>query len=86
MTTLTIALPEAVEWQLAKRAEHEGKTVEALARELIEKAVAPEKTLNEILTPFRQSFAESGMTDQELDSLVEKARKEIWQDEHGVKP
>jgi len=83
--TLTIELPKAVERQLSERAGLEGKTVEVLACELIQKAVAPEKTFDEILGPFRQSVAESGMTEEELDALVEEARNEIWQEKQGAK-
>ncbi|HEV3386723.1 MAG TPA: hypothetical protein VG097_18045 [Gemmata sp.] len=42
--------------------------------------IMPEKTLDEILAPFRQSFAESGMTEEELDVLIEEARKEVWEE------
>jgi plasmid stability protein len=85
MMILTIELPEVVERQLAERAGHEGKTVETLARELIEKAIAPEKTLDEILAPFREEFAQSGMTEAEWDVLIEEAREEVWQEKQGKK-
>jgi hypothetical protein len=83
--TLTIELPEAVKRQLAERAGHEGKTVETLASELIVKAVTPERTLDEILAPFREEFAQSGMTETEWDALIEEAREEVWQENHGKK-
>jgi hypothetical protein len=83
--TLTIELPATVERELTKRADHEGKTVAALAGELIQKAVAPEKTLDEILAPFREEFAQSGITETEWDALIEEAREEVWQEKHGKK-
>ena len=57
--TLTIELPEPVERRLAEQAAKDGKTVEALARELIEKAVTlpAEKTFREIMAPFAEEFA-----------------------------
>ncbi len=86
--TLTLVLSEPVERRLAERAAKDGKSVEALATELIERAVAPEreKTFAEIMAPFRQSFAESGTTEEELDALIEEAREEVWQEKHGAKP
>ncbi len=36
--------------------------------------------LDEILAPFRCEVEESGITDDELDALVEEARKEIYQE------
>ena len=85
--TLTIQLPEAVEKRLAEQAAKDGKTPEALAGELIEKAVNPpgEKTFAEILAPLRQEFAESGMTEAEFDALIEEAREEVWQEQRRKK-
>jgi predicted transcriptional regulator len=73
--TLTIELPEAVERKLAEKASRSGRTPAAYVTELIERAVAPEKTLDEILGPIRQEFAESGMTEEEFDVLIEEARE-----------
>ena len=53
-----LELPERLEQRLAKRAAEVGKSFEAFAREVLERAV-PEsvKPLDELLAPFRQSFA-----------------------------
>jgi plasmid stability protein len=85
--TLTIHLPEPVERRLAERAAKDGKSVEALASELLEQAVAPEReeTLDEILAPVRQEFAAQGITEEEWDAMIEEAREEIWQEKHGKK-
>lgn len=83
--TLTVELPAGVERRLAERAARAGKPVEVLAREIIEQAVPPEKTFDEIAAPFAQSFVESGMTEDELDALVEKARTEIWEEKQRAK-
>jgi plasmid stability protein len=84
--TLTIQLPEPVERRLAERAAKDGKSVESLAIELIEQAVAPEMTLAEILAPVRQEFAEKGITEEEWDAMIEQAREEVWQEKHGKRP
>jgi len=77
--TLTIQLSEALERQLTDRATKAGKSVETVARELIEQGIAPRKTLDEILAPFRAEFAHSGMTETEWDTMIEEARAKVWQ-------
>ena len=83
--TITLKLPEPVERKLAERAAKEGKAPETLAIEMIERELATPQTFDQILAPFRQSVAESGVTDEELDALVEEAREEIYQEKHGKK-
>jgi plasmid stability protein len=77
--TLTINLPETVEKRLAERAAQDGKTPETLASELIRDAVVPaaDRTIAEILGPFRKEFAESGMTEDEWTELMEESLKEV---------
>ena len=40
------------------------------------------RTIDEILAPVRKQFVESGMTEEELDVLIDEAREEVWQEEH----
>ena len=54
-----------------------GKTAEEYARMILEAKVLAEKPFTEILAPIRQSFRESGMTESELDALVEQAREDF---------
>ena len=54
-----------------------GKTAEESARIILEAKVLAEKPFREILAPIRQSFKESGMTESELDALVEQAREQF---------
>lgn len=84
--SLTIELSAAAQRILSARAAKDGKTVEAVASELLEQAVAPEETFDEILAPFRQEFAESGMTEAEWDAMIEQARQEVWDEKHGKRP
>ena len=83
--TLTIELAGRTERLLAERAGQEGKTAEMLASELFEQAIAPGRTFDEILAPFRKEFAESGMTEEEWDALIEEAREEVWQEQQARK-
>ena len=77
--TLTIQLPDLVQRHLTERAAQDGKSVESLATELIRAAVVPaqERTIAEILGPFRKEFAESGMTEDEWTDLMEESLKEV---------
>lgn len=83
--TLTIELSEGVERKLAEKASRSGSTPAHFVADLVEKAVAPELTLSEILAPIRQEFAESGMTEEEWDEMMEAAREEVWQEQQARK-
>jgi hypothetical protein len=81
--TITIRLSESVERLLADRAAKAGKSIEDVALESIERDVVGGKTMAEIMAPFAAEFAASGMTEEELDALVEEAREEIYREKHG---
>jgi hypothetical protein len=80
--TLTIELPAETERLLADRAKAAGKTVEEFAVNELERA-AKRPTWGEIAAPFAADFAASGMTEDELDALVEEAREEMYFEQHG---
>jgi len=42
-------------------------------------------SLDEILGPFRKQVAESGITDDELDTFFEEPRDEVWRERQAVK-
>jgi plasmid stability protein len=48
-------------------------------------AVPSGRTLEELLTPIREEFERSGMTEEELAGLVEDIREEIWQEKQARK-
>jgi hypothetical protein len=56
------------------------KSAEAYARMVLEAKILAQKPFREILAPVREGFAESGMTDEELGALVEKAREDFYRD------
>lgn len=57
---------------------HGSKSAAEYARFVLEAKIHAEKPFREILAPVREGFAESGMTDDELDALVEKAREDFY--------
>jgi predicted transcriptional regulator len=81
--SITITLPPDMERKLAERAERSGQDVETLARQLIERGVTAEATLDEILAPFRRQVAESGISDDDLAGLFEEARAEAHCERQG---
>ncbi|MGI8668824.1 MAG: hypothetical protein ACR2J3_03140 [Aridibacter sp.] len=82
--TVTLELEPEVEKTASKQAEAEGlplaKYVELVVKEAIFKRKRvqqlSEKSFAEILKPFRDEVEASGMSDDELDDLFDKARHE----------
>ncbi len=76
---ITISLSPETESKLQERAAAAGQDVRQYAARLLEEAiVAP--SVEELLAPFRQQVAESGMSDTELDSMFEELRDEVWKE------
>ena len=65
---------------LTAKAREAGKTVEEYLRNVIEADVLADKQFSEILEPIRQSFEQSGMSEEELDALFEEAREAVYQE------
>ena len=79
---ITIAVSPEVENILAQKAAAQGKDIKAFVENLIAtQALRP--SLEEILAPVRQDFAVSGLTEAELDALVEGERQAMWEEKHG---
>jgi hypothetical protein len=81
--TITLSLSPEEEKRLAERAAQSGQEVAEYVHRLIERDIQDLTGLDRVLAPVRQQFDESGMTDEELDALVEEAREEVWQEKHG---
>jgi hypothetical protein len=81
-TTLAIRVDGLGRGQLAKlraQAKQLGLTAEGYAKRLIEEGIrlqhrAGTKSLDEVWAPVQAEFRESGMTERELDDLVDRAR------------
>jgi hypothetical protein len=82
--TITIDLPPEVEESVKTQAAKEGLPLEDYVTALVQEGTRrrdridrlAEKSFNEILVPFRRNVEDSGMSDEELDSLFTTARKE----------
>jgi len=82
--TITINLPLDVEESVRTQAAQDGLPVEAYVTSLVQEGIErrdridflAEKSFDEILAPLRRNVEQSGMSDEELDDLFAKARKE----------
>ena len=84
MLTLTINVSPAIGARLAEKAKSKGQDVVEFVEVLVAEQVS-RPTLDEILAPLRADFAASGMTEDELDALIESERQAMWQEKHGKK-
>lgn len=80
----TISIPTELEQKIAERAASKGLPLEEYVREVLRRD-AEALSLDEILAPVREQFAASGMTEEELDALVEKERQAIWDENQKKK-
>ena len=79
---ITITLEPEVQAKLQQKAAALGQEVKEYVEEIVKKqALRP--TLDEILAPARKEFAESGMTEEELDDLIKQERRAIWEEKQG---
>ncbi len=81
--TLTIRVPQNIGAILEEKAKKRGKDISSYVEDLIEKDIDGRKTLDEILVPVRKNFAESGMTEEELDALIESERQAMWKEKNA---
>lgn len=83
-TQLHLSLAPDVEARLIAKAKASGEDPERHAEKLLSSALMS-PTLDEVLGPFRRQAADSGMSDDELDSFYEGLRDKVWQDGHPKK-
>lgn len=83
--SLTITLPTELEAQVQVAAARVGCNIEEYVIGAVKSAVT-RLSLDEILAPVRAQFAASGMTEEELTSLVKEERRAMWREKHGENP
>ena len=82
--SLTIELsPEATKW-VTERATVLGQDASAYAAWVLERAAGTLPSLEEVLAPVRQAFAESGMTDDELGDYLEDVKHAARAERRGA--
>lgn len=78
VTFQDIGLTPALLRAVRKRARDEGKTASEYVRSLIERDLQASRSFDDILRPVRAGFKKSKVTEDELDSIVRRARKDIY--------
>ncbi|MFN0278529.1 MAG: hypothetical protein ACKVRN_08000 [Pyrinomonadaceae bacterium] len=81
--TLTINLPKDVGVALENKAKLSKRKATEFVEDLVTKEVN-RPSFDEILAPIREGFKKSGMTEDELDALIESERQAIWDEKHGM--
>ena len=74
-------LPPGTKKAIEDLSRSKGKSAQEYLRMLIEAEILSEQTFSEILAPIRQSFRESGMTEEQLDALFESAREKVHREQ-----
>ena len=78
--TLTIQVDENIKAIVEEKARTNGKDFAGYVEDLLQKDARTAKTIDEILAPFRREVEASGITDEDLDVLIEEAREEVYQE------
>ena len=81
--TLTIQVPKNIGAILEERAKGNGKDIAEYVESLIEQDIDKRKILDEILAPLRKNLADSGMSEEDLDALIESERQAMWEEKGG---
>ncbi len=84
--TITIDLPLEIETKIKTQALQDGVKLEDYVKSLIKEASdkrekiekSSEKSFDEILSPFRRGFQESGLSEDELLELLTSCKNMIW--------
>ena len=84
MTTLSISLLPETEARLRERAAAAGKDPATFVREAVEEMLRTPQTFADGLAPVHRQFAASGMSDTELDTLLQSSLDAARRDRHAT--
>jgi hypothetical protein len=84
--TLSIPLSADLEAQLRARAAAAGQDVMTFAREVIEEKLRIPLSFAEILAPIHAATSSLGMSADDLDTLIEECRNDVFAEKHGKTP
>ena len=80
---ITISIPPDVQDRLRQRAVESGQDVAGYVETLIERDLSSSMSLRDLYAPVRRQIEQSGMSESELDALIEEAREEAYQERTG---
>ena len=78
-------LPKGTINTLGELSQTKGKSAGENLRTLVEAEILSEQSFAEILAPIREGFRKGGMTEEQLDTLSEEARRKVHQGEQKKK-
>jgi hypothetical protein len=79
--TVTIDLRPEIEARLTAQAAAKGVPVEDYIQQLIERETL-RPNLHELLTPLRKEYKESGISETELDEIIKRERRSMWEEKN----
>jgi hypothetical protein len=80
--TIQVPIPDDLVPRLEERARTLGVDGEQYVRAIVSRALTGPRTFDEIVSGLRQEVAASGISDEELDDLLESAREESVRERH----
>ena len=78
--TIELPLPEELLRLLDDRAKTAGLAREAYIRDVLLEVVNAQPSVSEVLAPFRNQVADSGISDEGLERLFSQARDECYRE------
>jgi hypothetical protein len=84
LSILNLGLRPAQLKALDKRARQRGKTAPQYIRWLIERDLLADKSFDELLMPIREDIREAGITEEDLDQIVDRARGPVRRKRRGA--
>lgn len=79
--SVVLELEPDVEVALTKKADAKGLPLS----KYLETVVRREMTLDEILAPVRKNFADSGMSEEELNEVIDRERQAMWEEKQALR-
>jgi len=81
--SISIPLSPDAEAKLRERAKSAGEDITSYAARLLDDAIR-KPSLDELLAPVREAVNKTGMTEEELTSLLEKAKHDVRRERHRL--
>lgn len=83
METLTLEINSPIILDALANAVRQGVPAQSYLLGLVETSLLSQRSFEELAEPMAQDFDASGMSEDELDALIEEERQAIWNERHG---
>lgn len=82
METLTLEINSPIILEALARAARQGVPPQSYLLGLVETSLLSQRSFEELAEPLAQSFDESGLSEDELEALIDEERQALWQERH----